>query len=108
MADETIHPRPDQAEEPVDDVGASNVDLDESRHGPGHESPADPEPGHDPDAHGADHDDHHGDSEDDHDDGHSVEDPKWVLAPLLVGLVLGIIVIIVLGVASDASPFHQL
>lgn len=99
MADETIHPRPEQAEEPVEDVGASNVDLDEERHGPGHESPADPEPGHE---------EHHGDSEDDHDDGHAVDDPKWVLAPLAIGLVIGLIVVIVLGLGTDASPFHQL
>lgn len=97
MADETIHPRPDQAEEPVDDVGASNVDLDESRHGADHDAPAAAEPGHQPDdAHGADGDDH------------PVEDPKWVLAPLAVGVLVAVIVIIVLGVQSGATPFHQL
>ena len=99
MPDETTHPRPQQAEEPVEDVGASNVDLDERRHGPGHVSPAAPEPGHE---------EHHGESEDDHDDGHSTDDPRWVLAPLAVGLVLGVIVVVVLGLASSASPFHQL
>ncbi|CAN5518196.1 MAG: hypothetical protein ACR2JF_06695 [Iamia sp.] len=93
MADETIHPRPDQAEEPTDDVGASNVDLDEARHGADHETPAAAEPGHQPD-------DAHGD--------HPMEDPKWVLAPLAVGALIGIILIVVLGVQSDAIPFHQL
>lgn len=94
MADDTIHPRPDQSEEPVEDIGASNVDLDEERHAATHESPADPEPDHQ--------------AEDDHDDGHSTDDPKWVLAPLVIGLVIGLVVVIALGLASDASPFHQL
>lgn len=98
-SDPTPHPRPDQAEEPVDDVGASNVDLDEARHGSAHVSPATPEAGHEPDDHG--HDDH-----DDHGD-HPAEDPKWVLLPLVVGLFLGVVVVIVLGLASDAIPFHQ-
>lgn len=101
MADDTAHPRPDQAEEPVEDIGASNVDLDQARHDPAHPSPAVPEPGHDADAdHG--HDDH-----DDHGD-HPVEDPRWVLAPLLVGLVIGIVLVVVLGLASGAEPVHTL
>ncbi len=108
MADETIHPRPDQAEEPVEDVGASNVDLDEAHHLAGHHSPAEPEPGHEPppghepdvDAHGAPHDDGH--------DDHPVDDPRWVLAPLAVGVLVGVILVIILGVQSGASPFHQL
>lgn len=95
MADDTrpdlqkVHPRPDQAEEPVDDVGASNVDLDEARHDT-----------HDDHAH----DDH---AHDDHGD-HPVEDPRWVLAPVAVGLIIGIVVVIVLvtiGGGADASPF---
>ncbi len=69
------HPRPDQAEEPVDDVGASNVDLDEAHH------------------------DDHGD--------HPAEDPRWVLVPLLAGLVLGIVLVVVLGLDADALPFHE-
>jgi hypothetical protein len=100
-----VHPRPDQAEEPTDDVGASNVDLDEARHGAGHVSPAVPEPGHEPD-HGH-HDDH---GHDDH-GAHPVESPRWVLAPVLVGLFLGIVLIIVLtavGGGSGSDPFHSL
>ncbi|HYI62494.1 MAG TPA: hypothetical protein VEW93_11895 [Acidimicrobiales bacterium] len=102
MADETIHPRPDQAEEPVEDVGASNVDLDEARHGPGHVSPAAPEEGHAPD----DHVDGHGDHDAGHDDhgDHPVEDPKWVLAPLVVGAVVGLVVAVVLGLQAGALP----
>lgn len=248
MSDET-HSRPDQAEEPADDIGASNVDSDEARHGAGHTSPAAPEPGHEPagdvpvrdvggaptpgvpagpsdvpvpgapttapgvvptpgvsagspaparpaggrglglprpladpaapvaepvvpvapaadrvvpvvpvidpvtslapggsaragvgadalvgapqapdhgqgsvaladpgarlEPHGShalvddhapvdDHVDH-----DDHDD-HPVDHPAWVLAPLLVGLVLGLIVVVLLGLQADANPFHQI
>jgi hypothetical protein len=111
MADDTrpdlekVHPRPDQAEEPADDVGASNVDLDEARHGAGHVSPAVPEPGHQPDVHGpAGHDDH---GHDDHGD-HPVESPTWVLAPVVVGLLIGVVLIIVLGLSSGATPFHTL
>lgn len=100
MSDEHLHPRPEQAEEPEDDVGASNVDLDEARHGAAHVSPAAPEPAHDPDA---DHHDEHGA----HDD-HPVDDPKWVIAPLVLGAVIGIVLIVVLGFQSGASPFHQL
>lgn len=98
MAEDTIHPRPDQAEEPVEDVGASNVDLDEARHGDGHASPVVPEVGHAPDDHG--HDDH---GHDDHGD-HPVEDPKWVLGPLALGLVVGLVLVIVLGLRSGALP----
>lgn len=105
MADETIHPRPDQAEEPVEDVGASNVDLDESRHGATHASPAAPEPAHDPDE--GDHDDH-GTHDDHHDEDRPVDDPRWVLGPLAVGVLVGVILVIILGVQSGATPFHQL
>jgi len=104
MADDTrpdlekIHPRPDQAEEPVDDVGASNVDLDESFHGAGHVSPAVPEAGHEPAA---------GHSPDGHGD-HPVEDPRWVIAPILVGVLVAVVLLIVVGLSSGASPFHTL
>lgn len=119
MADDTrpdlekVHPRPDQAEEPAEDIGASNVDLDEARHGAGHVSPAVPEPGHAPDVHGHDvhgHDDHGHDDHDDHGD-HPVESPTWVLAPVLVGLIIGVVLLIVLttiGGGSDSTPFHTL
>lgn len=112
MADERTHPRPDQAEEPIDDVGASNVDLDEARHGATHTSPAVPEPGHEPDQHVV-RDDHGHDLYDDahddaHDDDHPTEDPKWVVGPLVVGLVIGVVLVIVLGLQSGANPFHQL
>ena len=104
-----VHPRPDQAEEPADDVGASNVDLDEARHGDDHVSPAVPEPGHEPDDHG--HDDHHDDhGHDDHGD-HPVESPAWVLAPVVVGLIVGIVLVIVLtaiGGGSGADIFRTL
>jgi hypothetical protein len=99
---EKVHPRPDQAEEPADDVGASNVDLDEARHGAAHVSPAVPEPGHQPD-HGH-HDDH---GHDDHGD-HPVEDPKWVLAPVLIGVIIGVVLLILLQLDSGANPFHTL
>src|SRR5262249_13739567 len=107
MADDTrpdlekVHPRPDQAEEPADDVGASNVDLDEARHDDDHVSPAVPEPGHEPapDDHG--HDDHGAPPD---------EDPRWVLAPVSVGLFVGVVLVILLtvvGGGSDAIPFHS-
>ncbi|HXH58400.1 hypothetical protein [Iamia sp.] len=108
MADERTHPRPDQAEEPIDDVGASNVDLDEARHGATHTSPAVPEPGHEPDDHLV-HDDHgHDVHVDDHGGDHPTEDPKWVIGPLVIGVVIGIVLVIVLGLQSGANPFHQL
>jgi hypothetical protein len=96
MADDTIHPRPDQAEEPVEDVGASNVDLDEARHDDAHVSPAVPEEGHEPDDHG--HDDH-----DDHGD-HPAENPVWVLGPVAVGIVVGLVILLLVGLASGAAP----
>lgn len=98
MADETTHPRPDQAEEPADDVGASNVDLDDAHHGGAPASPAEPEAGHEPD-HGH-HDDH---GHDDHGD-HPVESAGWVLGPVAVGVIIAIIVLLVVGIESGASP----
>jgi hypothetical protein len=52
----------------------------------------------------SDHDDH-----DDHDHGHGSEDhgppedPRWVLLPLLVGLVIGIAVLVLLGLDSGVA-----
>ncbi|NLV54350.1 MAG: hypothetical protein GXY13_01925 [Acidimicrobiales bacterium] len=54
------------------------------------------------------HHDDHGHDDHGHDDGHGDEDPRWVLVPLLVGLVIGIVLIAVLGVQSDAAPLHTL
>ena len=101
-----VHPRPEQAEAPIDDIGASDVDLDEARHGADHVSPAAPEPAHAPAAH----DDHGHDAHghDDHGD-HPVEDPKWVLVPMVIGLVVGLVLVIgLLGLNAGASPFHAL
>jgi len=106
MADETTHGRPTQAEEPADDMGASNVDLDEARHGPAHSSPAEPEPSHEPDdvANLPGHDEH---AVHDDDDDHPVDDPRWVLAPLAFGVVAAIVILVVVGLNSGAAPFHQ-
>lgn len=52
-----------------------------------------------------DHDDHDAhDAHDDH-DAHPPEDPRWVLLPLAVGLVAGVIVLVLLGLSSGATPF---
>jgi len=56
-----------------------------------------PSPSHGASAAG--HDDH-----DDHDDHGPAEDARWVLIPLLVGLVIGIILIAVFGLQSGAHP----
>ena len=45
-----------------------------------------------------------------HDEGHDghgppPEDPKWVLVPLAVAFVIGIVVLVVLGLDSGAAPF---
>lgn len=41
---------------------------------------------------------------DDHDhDEHPVEDPRWVLLPLAVGLVIGVVVLVLLGLGSGVS-----
>lgn len=55
-------------------------------------------------------DDHHDAPDHGHDDhgDHPVEDPRWVLAPIALGLVLGVIVVIVLGLNSGANPFNAL
>jgi hypothetical protein len=42
---------------------------------------------------------------DEHDDGHAdhpPEDPRWVLAPLLVGFVIGIVALVVFGFGAQA------
>lgn len=62
-----------------------------------HETHDDHDHGHD--AHGHDdhgHDDHHGD--------HGPADDKWVLAPIIVGIVIGIAIVALLGVGTGASP----
>ncbi|WP_426573767.1 hypothetical protein [Aquihabitans sp. McL0605] len=77
-----------------------------------HEHPGEGEPvgghqgddvvaGHDHDDHGHDaHDDHGHDAHDDHGSGGD----RWVLIPLLVGLVIGLILAAYFGLASGASP----
>lgn len=101
MADDdpVDRPRPDQAEEPVVDVGASNVDLDEARHGPAHESPAEPEAGHEP-AHDVPGHDVPG-----HD---PVESPGWVLVPLAIGVLVAVLLLVLFGLDSGASPAESL
>lgn len=57
------------------------------------------------------HDDHGHDGHDDHDDGHDdhpADDPRWVLASLAVGLVVGVLLVAVLGLDPDAAPVHVL
>jgi hypothetical protein len=53
---------------------------------------------------------HAHDSQEEHDgfDGHVAENPRWVLIPLLVGLVVGIILIVIFGLGVDASAFGHL
>jgi hypothetical protein len=56
-------------------------------------------PGHDDhghDAHGHGHDDHH--------DDHGSGGDAWVLVPIAIGLVIGLIVAIWFGLGSGASP----
>lgn len=60
----------------------------------GHDESLDPHAAHGHDAHG------------DH-DAHGPADDRWVLAPILVGLVIGAILVAVLGFGSDvASVVH--
>lgn len=59
------------------------------------------------DAHHDESDDHTDHGHDDHAD-HPHEDPRWVLGPLLVGLVIGVVLVVVLGLAADAAPLHSL
>lgn len=53
----------------------------------GHAAQDDPE-GHAPDAHG----------------GHGPADDAWVLLPLAVGLAIGIVLVVIFGLASGAVP----
>lgn len=46
----------------------------------------------------ADHDDHG------HHDDHPAEDPRWVLGPLAVGALVGVVLVIVLGLQAGATP----
>lgn len=64
----------------MDDPGGPPDAVDAS-HGNPHDAPQ----SHDPDAHGP------------------VEDPRWVLVPLVVGLVVGLILAIVFGLGSGAQ-----
>lgn len=56
---------------------------------------------HDELAHG--HDDH-GHGHDDHGD-HGSGGDAWVLIPIAVGLIIGLVILVALGLASDAAPF---
>jgi len=60
----------------------------------GHDDHAHDDHGHDDHGHG--HDDHgaHGDTGD-----------AWVIPPIVVGLVIGLIVVVVLGLGTDVAPF---
>ena len=51
--------------------------------------------------------DHGHDDHDDHGD-HPQEDPRWVIGPIAVGLVLGAVLVAVLGLESGASAFLAL
>ena len=54
-----------------------------------------------------DHDDHghddHGHGHDDH-GAHGPADDAWVVPPIAVGLVIGIIVVVLLGLGSGVAP----
>jgi hypothetical protein len=82
---------------------ASGHDHTEDPDEGGHEFPGEGEPiggfedadEHGHDAHG--HDDHHG-----HGD-HGPADDKWVLVPIAVGLIIGIIIVAILGIDSGVA-----
>lgn len=44
-------------------------------------------------------------SHDSHDEHGPAEDARWVLVPLVVGLVIAVIILAVLGLDSGARPF---
>jgi hypothetical protein len=67
--------------------GPAGDDHGHGAHARGHDD-------HGHDDHG--HDDHHGD--------HGPVDDKWVLAPILVGFVIGIVLVVIFGLASGVSP----
>ncbi len=48
---------------------------------------------------GHDHDPHDGHAPDE------IENPRWVLAPLLVGLVLGVVLLVILGIDGGVRAF---
>ena len=48
--------------------------------------------------------DEHGHDEHGHDE-HGAPDDLWVLLPIGVGLVLGIVLVVLLGLGTDVSPF---
>jgi hypothetical protein len=94
-------------------AGHDSTTVDEE--GP-HEDPGEGEPvggydapedhdDHGHDAHG--HDDHGHDGHDDHDDhgAHGEADDKWVLLPLIAGLVIGLAVALYFGLGSAVSEF---
>ena len=90
----------------------NNVILEQAEDGraPGHEHDDPDALGHESLGHqdlGADehgHDDH---GHDDHGD-HPVESAGWVLVPLAVGLVVGLVLVALLGLESGAVPVHTL
>jgi hypothetical protein len=52
------------------------------------------------------HDDHgHGGHDDHGHGGHAEPDDRWVLLPLAIGAVIGLVLAILFGLASSASPF---
>ena len=87
-------------------AGHDSTTVDEE--GP-HEHPGEGEPvgghdGHDShDDHG--HDDHGHDAHDDHGhDDHGSAGDRWVLLPLIIGLLIGLAIAVFFGLASGASP----
>jgi hypothetical protein len=52
------------------------------------------------------HDDHgHGGHDEHGSAGHAEPDDRWVLLPLVIGLAVGLVLVILFGLASSASPF---
>jgi hypothetical protein len=54
--------------------------------------------------HDAHHDHDHGHGHDDHHGDHGPTDDKWVIPPILVGLVIGIVIVALLGLGTGAAP----
>ena len=81
----------------------------------GHDAPLQDDPDHaaaahgghaaqdDPHGHDDSHDPHDAHGHDDHHDDHGPVDDRWVLPPILVGLVIGVIIVVLLGFASGAA-----
>ena len=83
-------------------AGHDSTTVDEE--GP-HEDPGEGEPVGGYDA-PEDHDDHgHDDHGHDDHDAHGEADDKWVLVPLIVGLVIGLAVALYFGLGSAVSEF---